>query len=465
MQNDLKRFQNIVNVLLESEKNQPVPEPVPAANLLEILDLSLSEDPISDESLESLLTDLVRKTPKTASKLFFNQLFGGRNSKAVLGDLLAVMLNNSMYTYKVAGPMVGIEKVLLRKVVDIIGYGEDAIGTIATGGSMTNFMAMNMARDVVAPNANLEGMNQSLTAYTSVESHYSIPKNAAFLGVGRNNVRYIPTNDRGEMIPEKLVEAIEKDLVNSKSPFFVNATAGTTVYGAFDPINALADICERYKIWLHVDGAYCGSVIFSNQYKYLVKGLERTNSFSMNAHKMIGTPLTCSIIITQHKKHLYESYSNDAEYLYQTGSDDLNLGKISFQCGRRNDALKFWTLWKSVGTTGLAKIVDKQFELGDFARSYIQQNPDYQVYGIDNSISVCFNYKGIPAKKLCTLLYEHAEIMVGFGQHKETEFIRFVTINYGNSPKDILNFFKRLEAFVEENANLVGIREAATVDA
>ena len=173
---------------------------------------------------------------------------------------------------------------------------------------------------------------------------------------------------------------------------------------------------------------------------------------------MLGTPLTCSIILVNDKKHLHNSFSNDASYLYQTDGDDFNLGKTSFQCGRRNDALKFWTLWKSVGTLGLEKIVDQQFHLAEVARNYIKSNPDYTLYSFDDSISICYNYKGIPAQELCTSLYQNAEAMVGFGIFRETEFVRLVTINAGNDDKDIINFFKTCEDFVAKNLSLFSLK-------
>ena len=167
---------------------------------------------------------------------------------------------------------------------------------------------------------------------------------------------------------------------------------------------------------------------------------------------MIGTPLSCSLLLVKDKKHLYQSFSNEADYLYQTDEDEFNPGKTSLQCGRRNDALKFWTLWKSVGTKGLEAIVDKQFELANVARKYVENHPDYTLYSFENSISVCFNYKGIPARDICTGLYEDSELMVGFGTFQDTEFIRLVTINAQNDPQDIHNFFEILEAFVEKHA-------------
>lgn len=454
MQNTLDSFDRITKKLIEDEKINPVAEYVASEDLYKEVDLSLSDEGMPEEAFEKSLVDLVLKTPRTATNAFFNQLFGGRNDKAVLGDLLAVVLNNSMYTYKAAGPQIGVEKVILRKVCDLLGWDANADGTFAPGGSMTNYMSMVMARDVADENARHDGVNSKMTVYTSKESHYSIPKNAAFTGIGRNNVRYVPSDSNGKMDPSKLEQMIASDIANGYKPVMVNLTAGTTVMGAFDPIRPTREICDKFNMWLHVDGAYCGSVLFSDKYKHLIDGIGLVDSFSFNAHKMIGTPLSCSIIVAKNKQHLYDSFSNDASYLYQTDHDEFNLGKTSLQCGRRNDALKFWTLWKSVGTKGLEKIVDQQFNLADVARDYIRSNKDYTLYSYDESISICFNYKGIPARDICTALYEHSELLVGYGTFEENEFIRLVTINAQNEEQDILNFFKSLEKFVEEHAQL-----------
>ena len=315
-------------------------------------------------------------------------------------------------------------------------------------------IAMLMARDKVSPEVRYQSYQEPIFAYTSEACHYSIKKNAAIIGIGTEQVRKIKTNEKGEIIPEELEKAIQEDIKNNRKPFFINATAGTTVYGAFDPIGEIASIAKKYNIWLHVDGAYCGSVIFSKKYKHLVKGLELADSFVFNAHKMIGTPLTCSILVTKDKKYLYDSLSVEADYLYQTDGDDFNLGKTSLQCGRRNNALKFWTLWKSVGTKGLEQIVDQQFDLANVALAYIRSNPDYTLYSFDNSIGVCFNYKNVDPIALCTALYEHQETVVGFGSFKEDTFVRFVTINANNEKEHILNFFKILEDFVAKTPTL-----------
>tara|TARA_B110000483_G_C18200118_1_gene544824 strand:- start:2536 stop:3930 length:1395 start_codon:yes stop_codon:yes gene_type:complete len=456
---DLVLFNELVEVLINEEEQHPVANRIDSNKLYKSVDLSLKTSPMVDDAFKSVLKEVIVSTPKTATNLFFNQLFGGRQGKAILGDLLAVMLNNSMYTYKVAGPQVGIEQEIIRQTCNIIGYGSQSNGTFPTGGSMSNYMALIMARDAKDSDFRSKGMSKPMVIYTSKESHYSNAKNASFAGIGRNNIRYIQADSKGRILSTALEKQIKIDINNGFIPTYVNATAGTTVLGAFDPIDKIADITEKYGIWLHVDGAYCGSVIFSDKYKHLVNGIERSNSFSYNAHKMLGTPMTCSIILVNDKKQLHDSFSNEADYLYQTDGDDFNLGKTSFQCGRRNDALKFWTLWKSVGTDGLKHIVDKQFELADVASDYVRSNPDYTLYSFEDSISICFNYKNIDPITLCSALYENQVTVVGFGAFENDTFIRLVTINANNEKVDLLNFFKVLEEFVEKTPNLTKVKK------
>ena len=445
--NDLNIFNKLVNDLINDDQEKGISAKIQTEDVLKKLDISLSENGIDDETFKNSLKEIILNTPKTSSKLFFNQLFGGLNSKSVVGELLAVLLNNSMATYKIAGPMVEVEKEILRKVASLIDYPKTFGGTFPTGGSMCNFMALIIARDKKIPEIRNNGKQQDLVCYSSQNSHYSMGKNASFAGIGRNNVRYIETNEKGEMCSESLQTAIKNDLNNKLIPFFVNATVGTTVMGATDPISEIANICNKDNIWLHIDGAFAGTVIFSKKYKHLAEGVQYSDSFCFNAHKTLGTPLSTSILLTKDKEDLYNSFSNKAEYLYQTDNNDYNLGQTSFECGRRNNALKFWTLWKSVGTNGIGEMVETNYNLSDIARNYIRNNSDYKLYSYDDSLSVCFNYKDFDAIELCTQLYNNNKLMVGYGEHKGETFVRLVTINRENTQKDIFSFFKILEDF------------------
>jgi len=452
---DLRFFNELISDLINDELKNPIANAIPTSELNSKFDLTLKSSPAIPEDFRRELKNLVLNTPKSSSKLFFNQLFGGRHSKAILGDLLAVMLNNSMATYKIAGPQVAVEKEIIKQVNKLIGYPEASGGTFPTGGSMANFMSLVMARDKKDVEIKNKGMQGKLIAYTSENSHYSLSKNIAFAGIGRDNIRYIKSNKIGQIDVSDFKQQLSNDIANGFVPFYLNATAGTTVLCAFDNLLELSPICKEYNIWLHVDGAFGGTVIFTDKYNHLVKGIELTDSFCFNAHKTLGAPLSTSVIAVKDNRDLYNSFNNDATYLYQTDDENYNLGQTSFECGRRNNALKFWTLWKAIGTKGIAKIVEHEFQLADIARDYVKNNESYTLYSFDDSLSICFNYKDFDPEDLCTKLYQHNKLMIGFGYFHKQGFVRLVTINGENTNENILNFFNVLEDFVSQNSDLI----------
>lgn len=460
---DLELFNEIIKEFLNEEKTTPASKFISPENIMKEIDLKLDKRPLDNEKYKKLLKQLINSTPKSSSKQFFNQLYGGRHSKAVLGDLLAVILNTSMATFKIAGPQVIVEKTILETISNLVGYSNESGGTFPTGGSMSNFMSVVMARDKMDLSINKRGMSKTLIAYTSDCSHYSIAKNASFAGIGRENVRYILSNNRGQIDIVSLEKEIKKDIERGLTPFYLNATAGTTVLGAFDPVKKLVNICKRYKIWLHLDGAFGGSVIFSKNLKNLVEGIENVDSFCFNAHKTLGAPLSTSVLLVKKKKYLYKSFDNDAQYLYQTHDKDYNLGSSSFECGRRNNALKLWSMWKAIGTEGMSNIIERQFKLADFARKYVKNNKNYRLFSFENSLSICFNYQDIDPQDLCSKLYKNNVLLVGYGQFKNQKFIRLVIVNIQNNEEEILNFFKNVEDFVKRNKNLKRIKSCKEI--
>jgi sulfinoalanine decarboxylase/sulfinoalanine decarboxylase/aspartate 1-decarboxylase len=450
IKDDLQLFDELVTLFLEDENQNPVAEYINPKDVNKVLDITLQESAISKVEYKKILKKLLLKSTKSSSKLFFNQLFGGRHSKAVLGDLLAVILNNSMATYKIAGPQVTIEKEILSKIYSLIGYNNKAGGTFPTGGSMSNFMSLVMARDKVNTISN-KSNKKRLIAYSSENSHYSISKNASFSGIGKENVRYIKSDQFGRICKDDFENQISNDISNGFLPFYLNATAGTTVLCAFDNIEELVPVCRKHDIWMHLDGAFGGAVIFSDKYKHLVKGINFTDSFCFNAHKTLGAPISTSLLVVKDKNDLYNSFNNSASYLYQTHDSEFNLGQTSFECGRRNNALKLWTMWKAIGSDGIANIINHEFKLANFARKYVINNSNYKLYSFEDSLSICFNYKNFDPEDVCTQLYENNLLMVGFGQFHDNKFIRLVTVNSENSTDNLSNFFQILEEYCERN--------------
>ena len=165
-----------------------------------------------------------------------------------------------MATYKIAGPQVAIEKELLSQIYKIIGYGKNAGGTIPTGGSMCNFMSLVLARDKALKDSSQD--ISKLVVYTSENSHYSISKNVSLSGIKKENIRYLKSDNFGKIKVIDFKNQVYKDIQKGMTPFYLNATAGTTVLCAFDDILELAPICKKNNIWLHLDGAFGGTVIF-----------------------------------------------------------------------------------------------------------------------------------------------------------------------------------------------------------
>jgi len=216
-----------------------------------------------------------------------------------------------------------------------------------------------------------------LVAFVSTEAHYSFRKAMAVTGIGASNLIAVPTLSNGQMDVSALDEAIRDAKNRGLSPFFVAVTSGSTVRGSFDDIAAIVDVCRgqkgveyagngsaihRNNIWVHVDGAWGGSAIFSRRpdVRGLLAGVDRADSFTFNPHKMLGAPNQTTALVTRHCGLLKASNSTGARYLFDPRKNgaDYDLGDSTYTCGRRPDAMKLWALWKYHGRRGLGKRVD-----------------------------------------------------------------------------------------------------------
>ncbi|KAF4788489.1 Glutamate decarboxylase 2 [Turdus rufiventris] len=255
---------------------------------------------------------------------------------------------------------------------------------IKTGGAISNMYAMLIARFKMFPEVKEKGMAAipRLVAFTSEHSHFSVKKGAAALGIGTDSVILIRCDERGKMIPSdlerRIVEAKQKGFV----PFLVSATAGTTVYGAFDPLIAIADICKKYKIWMHVDGAWGGGLLMSRKHKWKLNGVERANSVTWNPHKMMGVPLQCSALLVREEGLMQSCNQMHASYLFQQDKHyDLSYdtGDKALQCGRHVDVFKLWLMWRAKGTTGFEAQIDKCLELAEYLYNKIKNREGYEM--------------------------------------------------------------------------------------
>ncbi len=432
------------------ERVEPVRTPLSPEALLERLDLALGEQGVPFGDVVEQLHEVLAVTPTTASDHFFNQLFGGRDGAAVVGEALAGVLNNSMYTYKVAGVHVLIELLLVKRMGALMGYDEPE-GVFTPGGSLSNLAGMVMARNEAVPDLMDRGSDgRALRIYTSADSHYSIRKAASMLGIGRDNVVKVAVDERGRMVPEALTKAIAADRAAGHVPVMINATAGTTVLGAFDPLEPLADLAQREGIWLHVDAAYGGSMVFHPDFRAHFAGISRADSITWDAHKMMGVPLTCSVVLVRHKGHLTKHFNETADYLFQDDTDDLNPGTRSLQCGRRNDVLKLWTAWKTHGDEGYRRRVQVLRDNTLYAREIVEREPRLELVREPESLNLCFKVGGARADKLCTAMNRRGRAMVGHAFVDGEPVVRLVFLDPTLPRERIDAFFEALLLTAEE---------------
>jgi len=321
------------------------------------------------------------------------------------------------------------------------------------GGSLANLVAMMLARNIRNPEIRNHGLDgHTYVAYTSEQGHYSIKKNAGIIGIGRNNVREVPVNSRGEMLLDAFRNLVEKDLAAGLTPFFVNLTAGTTTLGAFDDVTALSAIARANNLWVHVDGSYGASVLLSKKRATLLRSTGLANSVTWNAHKMMGVPLSCSMLLCRNKGLLAKSFSEIADYLFQEDTDDLNPGVKSLQCGRRNDAFKLWALWKQLGNDGFEQRIEKQFLLRDQVVGMIESDPAFELIMKPALLNVCFRHRRVDSEAICSALDKQGLGKVGHGTFEGSSFIRLVIVNPDLTTRDIEKFLITIKTVADNNS-------------
>ncbi|XP_039272903.2 cysteine sulfinic acid decarboxylase-like [Styela clava] len=388
--------------LMEGFKSQERDDPVvrfeKPDELSNKMDLELGDGGESHEKLLECCKDIFKYSVKTGHPRFFNQLYGGLDPYGFAGQVITDVLNTSIYTYEVAPVFILMEKVLLEHMMKIIGY-EKGDGTFCPGGSYSNLMGMHLGRCRKFPDIKEKGLRRlpRMVLFTSEHGHYSVKKNAALMGLPTDDVIKVKCDDRGKMCPKSLEEQILMLKGEGAVPFFVNATAGTTVLGAYDRFEEIADICKKYQIWMHVDAAWGGSALMSEKYKHLCKGMHRADSITWNQHKMMMAPLQCSSLLTRHPEILRKCNSIHVPYLFQTDKTtydtSYDIGTKIIQCGRKVDSLKLWMLWKAKGNTGIAKQVEKAFDNAEYLAREIKKRPGFRlVLSEPECTNVCFWY-------------------------------------------------------------------------
>ncbi|XP_023931572.1 cysteine sulfinic acid decarboxylase [Lingula anatina] len=363
------------------------------------LDIQLGHEGCEDGQLLEMCRKTIQYSVKSGHPHFFNQLFQGFDVKGLAGAWVTEALNTSSYTYEMAPAFTLIEQEVLMNLRKLVGYpGGEGDGIFTPGGSIANIYGVNLARFSKFPEIKSKGMQAlpRICGFTSQQSHYSLKKAFALLGIGLDNLIPVPCDDTGRMIPSELENAIQQAKNSGAVPFFVGATAGTTVLGAYDPLNAIADICERHQLWMHIDAAWGGGVLFSKKYRHYMEGAHRADSVTWDPHKMMGAPLQCAVFLLKHQKVLNEAHCANACYLFQQDKCydiSYDTGDKSVQCGRKVDAFKLWLMWKERGHKGFERDIDNIFDMSRYLTQLVKDREGFElVLGEPQCTNVCFWY-------------------------------------------------------------------------
>ncbi|KAM5289413.1 cysteine sulfinic acid decarboxylase isoform 4-T4 [Ctenodactylus gundi] len=357
--------------------------------LKQLLDLELKSQGESQEQILERCRAVIHYSVKTCHPRFFNQLFSGLDPHSLAGRIITESLNTSQYTYEIAPVFVLMDEEVLRKLRTLVGWSSGD-GVFCPGGSMSNIYAMNLARYQRYPECKQRGLRAlpPLALFTSEESHYSFSKGAAFLGLGTDSVRVVKADARGKMIPEDLERQISLAEAEGAVPFLVCATSGTTVLGAFDPLDAIANVCQRHGLWLHVDNL------------------------------------------------LKRCHGSQASYLFQQDKFydvSLDTGDKVVQCGRHVDCLKLWLMWKAQGGQGLERRVDRAFALAQYLVEEIRKREGFELV-----VEV--------APVLKERMVKEGSMMIGYQPHgPRVNFFRVIVANPNLTHADIDFLLAELE--------------------
>ncbi len=342
-------------------------------------DDALAQD---DPSLLAAVDLIIERSIHTSHPRFVNQNFAGPDPISVVGDWLGSALNTTGATFEAAPVFTLMESAVLSKLGRMAGYLDSQTehlpqlppGLFCPGGSSGTLHAMQLARHRMRPDIQQEGSTgERMTVFVSAAGHYAASKCAALMGIGTDAVIKVPADDEGAIIPSALDAAIRASLDAGEVPFAIIATSGTTVTSGFDDLDALADIASAHQLWLHVDGCYGASALFSPTHAHLMHGVERSDSVVWNLHKMMGMTQQCTALLVRDPELLEQCFALKADYLFQPDKlhAEYDPGDRTFLCARRVDVVKLWLAWKHHGDVGFAARVDHAVAMADHARARI----------------------------------------------------------------------------------------------
>lgn len=402
MTDDSRRFAHeLVDLLfdhVERIEERPVVEWTPAAELRELVRLD-------QERIEPI--DAARLVARYSNQLHHPSYMGHQVCPplpdSAIADLLISFTNNSTAVWEMSPIGTVIEKEIVRWLANLAGYPETSEGTAVSGGSAANLTGLMAAR--ARWNADAPSAGKRPVVITSRDAHYSTARAAAIMGIPATDVLKVPTDDEHRMDVgglEEMLAAVEAR--DDAGVLAIVATAGSTATGAFDRLDEIALLRDRFRTWLHVDAAHGASVLLSKPLSRLVRGLERADSFSWDPHKMMWMPLSLGTILVRDGIWLRRAFEADAPYLFNPSpGGTANLGEMTIQCSKRADAIKLWLLLRSRGTAPIVEALERVTSLTRYLHDRLAASDDFEpVHEPDLNI-LCFRRKGFDDEQTAEL--------------------------------------------------------------
>jgi aromatic-L-amino-acid decarboxylase len=318
------------------------------------------------------------------------------STPGILAELLCAALNVNGMLWRTSPSATEVEEVACDWLRQALGLAEGFSGVINDTASSSTLYALAAAREAL-PNAEVRRRGMSgvrLRMYMSEEAHSSVEKAGIVLGVGQENVVKIKTDSEFRMEVGDLTRAIASDREAGYTPFAVVATVGTTSVTAVDPVNAIADVCARENLWLHVDAAYGGAAAVLDSHRWVLAGCNRADSVVVNPHKWLFTPIDCSVLYCMREDLLKQAFSITPAYLTTSeGPGVRNLMDYGSSLGRRFRGLKLWFVLRAFGIEGARARIAAHIDMARQLREWIEGDPEFDVLAPTHFSTVVFRHK------------------------------------------------------------------------
>jgi len=362
---------------------------------------------LSQENLQQFIKDYLSITTRLHSPNFLGHQVAPPHYSGALGSLIDGFTNNAMAIYEMGPGASSIEYFMINWLLEKIGWKPAPLkikgtsnqkfggGILTHGGSLANLTGIIAARNKVAPNVWKDGTPSNLAIMAPQGCHYSIERAAGILGIGQKSIYQLDVDEQGTIIPDRLKDCYKKLIEDKKIPFALVANACSTPVGIYDPLSEIADFCQEKDLWFHVDGAHGASTLLSDRYKNLLTGIDKADSLTWDAHKLMRTPTLCAALLVKDHKTIDSAFEQEASYLFhekdQPGFDFIHR---SVECTKAGLGLRLFMVVAAMGEKGLADYIDRQFDLTAEAYKYINQQLDFNCAVKPQSNILCFQIEG-----------------------------------------------------------------------